>query len=232
MKIIKFTKSNLPYGWMGNMAGFSNGKELSITYEDKLWKTSENLFQALRFNDVGIQGLIRRENGFNGKKVAKRFKQDMSIRPLFRQDVLNMIKVVRLKLEQHKFLLDELINIEDDVLIIEDVSSRMGGTGLFWGSANVNNQWIGHNCLGYIYMYLRDDYLAQQSRYGDDDNEFIEFFFKNIISIDYIGTAKKKNGITIFNILDVTEYGYYIEDNYKNIVFVDNEEFEEKWFKL
>lgn len=135
--IITFTKSNLPYGWMGNMAGSFEGKSLTIEYDNKIWKTSENLFQALRFEDIGIQGLIRKENGYNGKQVAKRFSADMSVRPLSRQDVRNMIKCVTLKVEQHPELKKMLIETGESI-IIEDVTLRIGGTGMFWGKSTLD----------------------------------------------------------------------------------------------
>jgi predicted NAD-dependent protein-ADP-ribosyltransferase YbiA (DUF1768 family) len=48
-KIITFTKVNLPFGWMGNMSPYP------INYMDKTWRTTEALFQALRFNEEEIQ---------------------------------------------------------------------------------------------------------------------------------------------------------------------------------
>lgn len=155
MKVITFTSSKSYYGWMGNMSGYINKKPLTIEYEGKLWKTTENLFQALRFDDLGIQGLIRKENGFNGKKVAKRFTSDMSIKPLSRKDLENMLLCVRLKVNQHPEVYT-LLKETGDSYIIEDVTFRQGGTGLFWGAAKLNQHWIGHNALGKIWMHVRD----------------------------------------------------------------------------
>jgi predicted NAD-dependent protein-ADP-ribosyltransferase YbiA (DUF1768 family) len=47
-EVIGFTKVDLPYGWMGNMAAYP------LKYENKVWLTSEALFQALRFDDIEI----------------------------------------------------------------------------------------------------------------------------------------------------------------------------------
>ena len=46
---ISFTKVSLPFGWLGNMSPFP------ILYEGKEWKTTEALFQALRFDDESIK---------------------------------------------------------------------------------------------------------------------------------------------------------------------------------
>jgi predicted ATP-grasp superfamily ATP-dependent carboligase len=40
---ITFTKTSLPFGWLGNMAPYP------IEYLEKTWRTAEALFQALRF---------------------------------------------------------------------------------------------------------------------------------------------------------------------------------------
>lgn len=218
-EIITFTKSNLPYGWMGNMAGYFEGKPLTIEYDDKVWKTTENLFQAMRFSDLGIQGLIRRENGFNGKKVAKRFSDDMTVKPLSRQDVRNMIKCVQLKVEQHPELKQMLIDTGDKT-IIEDVTYRIGGTGMFWGAAKLNQHWIGHNVLGVIWMYVRDDIQCQTGWWGDDEEECLRYIFNDIIHSDVdrhvICTDTYEEmfdeGQT-YAILDEAKDCYYIEDN-------------------
>lgn len=221
-EIITFTSSNLPYGWMGNMAGFYKGKPLTIEYEGKIWKTTENLFQALRFDDLGIQGLIRKENGYNGKKVAKRFTADMCIKPLGRQDILNMVLCVRLKIEQHPELYKELIDTGEKI-IIEDVTKRIGGTGMFWGSAKLNQHWIGHNVLGHVYMYLRDDIQAMTGLY-DDEDDMLDYIFNIINHSESIGkvTCKKslieqfdvyfEEGLT-YNLLDETNDAYYVENS-------------------
>lgn len=52
MNVIGFTKVKLPYGWLGNMSPYP------IEFGGKIYKTSEALFQALRFNDEEIQEII------------------------------------------------------------------------------------------------------------------------------------------------------------------------------
>jgi len=219
-EIITFTSSKAPYGWMGNMAGYMNGKPLTIEYEDKLWLTSENLFQALRFKDTGIQGLIRKENGFNGKKVAKRFSDDMTVKPLSRQDIRNMILCVKLKVEQYPELRQALIDTED-MTIIEDVTFRQDGTGLFWGAAKLNQHWIGHNILGIIWMHVRDDTQAMTGWWGSDEEECLKWIYSSILHSDIIGKVKCKMYIEdcfekdcIYSILDEAKDCYYIEDEH------------------
>ncbi len=53
--MIAFTSSLLPYGWPGNMAG-----GYPVTYRDIGYRSSEALFQCLRFDgDTEAQEAIR-----------------------------------------------------------------------------------------------------------------------------------------------------------------------------
>ena len=74
MKYISFTKVALPYGWLGNMSPHP------VTYNEEVWRTTEALFQALRFNDPSIQKEIRDEKSPMGAKlkakgIMKRLKE-------------------------------------------------------------------------------------------------------------------------------------------------------------
>ena len=161
-KIIAFTKSKLPYGWMGNMCGFWKGEPLIIKYGGKVWNTSENLFQAMRFSNPKIREKIRRANGYVGKKIAKDINniEHMTVTPLSQQDIDNMYDILVMKVEQHPILMKELLAIPDDFIIIEDVSTRRGGSGLFWGAANIDGtqMWAGYNVLGELWMKVRNKF--------------------------------------------------------------------------
>ena len=146
METISFTKVSLPYGWLGNMSPYP------IEYNGKTWRTSEALFQALRFNDEQIREEIRLEKSPMGAKFkAKKYKHLMDIEPQSIQDVENMRMCVKLKLEQHPDLKREL-ELIGDLEIYEDVTSRPRGSGLFWGAMKTDNGWIGENILGKIWM--------------------------------------------------------------------------------
>lgn len=153
METIAFTKSKLPYGWMGNMSPFP------INFNGDTYRTSEALFQALRFSDNEIKELIRAEKSPMGAKfVAKARVDQMSIKPLSEVDVLNMNMCLVLKLNQHPELVEELVQT-GDVLIVEDVTKRGNkGSNLFWGAMLVDGKWEGKNVLGNMWMNLRKDY--------------------------------------------------------------------------
>jgi predicted NAD-dependent protein-ADP-ribosyltransferase YbiA (DUF1768 family) len=81
------------------------------------------------------------------------------IKPMSEQDVRNMKLVLSLKLEQHIFIRDSLLETNDQ-LIFEDVSNRRGARHLFWGMKMENGAWLGQNVLGKLWMELREEYLT------------------------------------------------------------------------
>lgn len=152
---VTFTKVKLPYGWLGNMSPFP------IAFEGKEWRTTEALFQALRFEDEEIREAIREEKSPMGAKMmAKSLANRMTVEPQSLADLALMKKVLLLKLEQHPHLLPQLLET-DPREVIEDVTSRQRGSGLFWGAGRqADGSWVGKNYLGKIWMALRAQRLA------------------------------------------------------------------------
>lgn len=156
---VAFTKVKLPGGWLGNMAGFA------VTYNGQEWRTTEALFQALRFSDPIIQEIIRAEKSPMGAKMmAKKHAAQMTVQPLSEQDLDNMRLCLRLKIQQHPELETLLLAIPDNEFIVEDVTNRgAGGRHRFWGAALVRNEghslndWEGENTLGRMWMELRKE---------------------------------------------------------------------------
>lgn len=151
---IAFTKVALPFGWLGNMAKFP------VVYEDKEYKTTEALFQALRFvGHPDIQEAIRAEKSpMSAKMLAKTYNHVLvqdGYQMMGAQDIENMKLCLRLKLEQHPELQQMLLDTQD-IHIIEDCTSRPHGSGLFWGAALQNGAWVGENILGKMWMAARN----------------------------------------------------------------------------
>jgi ribA/ribD-fused uncharacterized protein len=152
---IGFTKVALPYGWLGNMSPYP------IDFGGKIWRTSEALFQALRFKDLDIQELIRCEKSpMSAKMVMKANEKFMTVERHSEKDVKNMKMCLTFKLLQHPELIEELLNT-GDAIIYEDVTARGDkGGNLFWGAMRVENEdgfhWVGKNILGRLWMELRD----------------------------------------------------------------------------
>ena len=153
-KSIWFKKVAEPFGWMGNMAPYP------IEFEGKIWRTSEALFQAMRYEDVEIKELIRAEKSPMGAKMkAKKYKDKMVVVPMSVDDVENMKKCVRLKFDQHPKIKDLLMKTHGR-LIFEDIGNRNGERHKFWGAKKVSDS-VGNgvNTMGKILMELRDCYI-------------------------------------------------------------------------
>jgi ribA/ribD-fused uncharacterized protein len=156
MAIISFTKVDLPYGWLGNMAPYR------IAHEGKLWLTAETLFQSMRFADPAIQEIIRQERSPMGAKMkAKAHKNLYIITPMSDQYVQNMRTCLDLKFRQNEELKKALIKTAPNV-IIEDIGNRNGERHKFWGAKRTSNgEWEGTNMMGQLLMELRSKLIAE-----------------------------------------------------------------------
>ncbi len=155
MNYTGFTKVSLPYGWLGNMSPHQ------VTYDGLEWRTTEALFQALRFDDPEIKELIRSEKSPMGAKfIAKRYKEKMTITPLSRADISNMELCINLKIEAHPELKEQLLQTGDSILF-ENVESRPRGNNMFWGAILNGETLSGENMLGKIWMRYRNFHKNQ-----------------------------------------------------------------------
>ena len=149
MADISFTKTELPYGWLGNMFA------APITYQGQIWLTSEALFQALRFEDATIREMIRNDKSPMGAKmVAKKYMTKSVVEPMSMEDIDNMRLCLRIKFDQHRDLRDKLLKTWDHI-IFEDVSARNKARHKFWGAVKTDGKLDGNNMLGKLLMELR-----------------------------------------------------------------------------
>jgi ribA/ribD-fused uncharacterized protein len=157
-EVIAFTKVALPYGWLGNMSPYP------VKWNGKTWRTSEALFQALRFDDEEIREKIREQKSpMAAKMVTKPVSDKRVIEVGSHEDIQNMVMCIQFKLEQHPELKRQLIKTGNS-LIVEDVTSRGArGTNLLWGAMLKDGEWHGQNVLGNIWMTLR-------KKLQDEDN--------------------------------------------------------------
>jgi len=160
------------YGWLGNMSPYP------VTYtgahtEKGIYRTTEHLFQALRFKKYPkIQKEIRDQLSPFGAKCKVRKK---SVRVLLKRenwdehpsDIPRMRVCLKLKLEQHPELEKMLLDTHD-AEIIEDCSDRPGGSAKFWGAVKdkESGEWVGKNVLGTLWMELRDTLRSSSGRKG------------------------------------------------------------------
>ena len=140
-----------PYGWLGNMSPYC------VVLYGHTWRTTEALFQAMRFKEgSAIREVIRAQKSpMAAKMMAKKDADQMVVTPLSGEDLDNMRTCLRLKLEAHPELVDWL-RVTGNRPIIEDCTNRQRGSGLFWGAALKDGEWVGENWLGKLWMDLRE----------------------------------------------------------------------------
>ena len=152
---IAFTKVKLPYGWLGNMHDYH------VTFDGKRYLTSEALFQCLRFQDYpdAQREIYRQKSPMAAKMVAKRLRNELGLgRDDIggQNDIERMRLCLRLKVEQHAHVKKWLLET-DDAFIVEDCTTRPGGTGKIWGAVLKDGEWVGQNLLGNLWMELREE---------------------------------------------------------------------------
>lgn len=148
-EVITFSKTKEPYGEFGNMA---SGYPIR-TPDGAAWPTSEHLYQACKFQDEDIRRQIYNEkNAYLMKKNIARPNED-KVRPDWEQIKDEVMEwCVASKLVQHQDSVRETLHSTGNAIIVECSSKDH-----YWGASKVNGQWQGHNKLGRLLMYLRDN---------------------------------------------------------------------------
>lgn len=150
--MILIRKVKEPYGWLGNMAPFP------VEFQEQTYKTTEALFQCLRFQNAAIIAEIREQKSpMAAKMIAKKYKDQTIVTPLSVEDVDNMRLCLWLKTQQHACVLLGLLQTGTEE-IIEDCTKRPQGSGIFWGAALKDGIWTGQNMLGKIWMDIRREH--------------------------------------------------------------------------
>jgi len=149
MNIITFTKVKLPYGWLGNMSRYP------VTYEGVEYRTTEALFQALRFREYPevAEEIRAQKSPMAAKLTAKKYMEFADAGEEI--DNQRMLMCLKLKLEQHPELVQMLLDT-GAATIIEDCTNRDRGSARYWGAVLVNGVWEGKNVLGNMWMHLRE----------------------------------------------------------------------------
>lgn len=148
-EVITFSKTKEPYGEFGNMA---SGYPIR-THGGAVWPTREHLYQACKFQDEDIRRQIYNEkNAYLMKKNIARPNED-KVRPDWEQIKDEVMEwCVASKLVQHQDSVRKTLRSTGNAIIVECSSKDH-----YWGASKVNGQWQGHNKLGRLLMYLRDN---------------------------------------------------------------------------
>lgn len=152
---ISFRKTNEEWGGFSNMAG---GYPIMVNGIE--WRTSEALYQALRFPDFpDVQEAIRAEKSpMAAKMKSKPFRKDSS-RPDWDDVRIDLMYwSLRAKLVCNFEDFGALLRKSSNVEIVENSSKDR-----FWGAVPVNGDYFqGQNVLGVLLSKLRNDWVVGQ----------------------------------------------------------------------
>ncbi|MDR3561320.1 MAG: NADAR family protein [Negativicutes bacterium] len=165
--MVKFTASDIQHGWMNNES------EHDVEHDGQIFSPL-GLYYWLRFaghpeiqDDVVLQ--IWPEDT---ERVAKKHRQILG-EPDEKTDVQLMRRCLRLKLQEHQYLVKKLM-ATGDKLLVADFTANPHGDALFWGMMERDGQWIGQNWLGRIWMELRAERPVPDQKRIDADRQLID----------------------------------------------------------
>ena len=149
-KIVRFTKVRLSYGWMSNMSAYP------VVWKGDRYRTTEALFQAMRFRSKSIRKLIRdKASPMRAKFTAKGYRTQMVVVPCSDNDVMNMWRCLCTKMEQHPKLARRLL-ATGKRRIIEDSTNHKSASATFWGAKRIDGKWVGENWMGFLWEQMRE----------------------------------------------------------------------------
>lgn len=140
---IKFYRTREKYG------PFSNFSRHQVELDGKVWPTSEHYYQAMKFEDEGLQERVRLCEG-PGRAAEMGRDRSLPLRTDWEEAKYEVMKlVVRAKVLQHEEIYDLLMESGHEV-IIED-----SPIDYYWGCGHDGS---GKNKLGRVLMEIRDEF--------------------------------------------------------------------------
>jgi ribA/ribD-fused uncharacterized protein len=139
--MIKFKFTNAPYGFLSNFSLHP------VTFGGRLYKTTEHLYQSMKFQDHDSREQIRaamtaKESAQLGRTLPGMVANWDDIK----LDVMR--KIIRLKVEQHPVIAKGLL-MSGEAELVEDSNKDT-----FWGRKPTGE---GYNWLGVLWMELRKE---------------------------------------------------------------------------
>lgn len=150
-RLITFTTVKGANGWLGNMAAFPLVHDYGGCTH---WRTSEALFQALRFapDHPVIKTINTQRSPMAAALIARKHRSEALIERCGYQDIDNMLKVLSFKVNQHDDVRQQLL-ATGSALIIEDCTRRKASP---WGAQlRADGRWYGQNLLGACWADVR-----------------------------------------------------------------------------
>jgi hypothetical protein len=148
MDVFTFTSEDFQNGWLSSLS------EHDVEYKGRLF-TVEGLYHWLRFEGhPEIQSQLAEKTTPEEALQEAMSSRHLLLEPDEKTAVGQMRQCLRLKIEQHPNLIKKLLATGDKVLVM-DCTANPQGDDFFWGMAKINNQWVGENWLGKLWMELR-----------------------------------------------------------------------------
>ena len=152
---VSFRKTDEEFGGLSNMAG-----GYPIVVNGVFIRTSEALYQALRFTDYpDIQKeIIEQKSPMTAKMVSKKYRNEKTRSDWDVKRVAIMKWCLRVKLIQNLDSFGELLLKSEDKPIVEESRKDQ-----FWGAKRIDDETLeGTNALGRLIMELREVYKQGQ----------------------------------------------------------------------
>ncbi|KAG8872139.1 hypothetical protein FRB98_000259 [Tulasnella sp. 332] len=131
--------------------GFTNFSPHEVRFDNKVYPTSEHLFQSMKFLDA--RPLLAEHIRTAGQQPRVALTEARRFAPEARKDWYDMEQVVFLKFQQHPSLKQQLLSTGDAKLV-----ENAGANDAFWGNGADGN---GRNELGIALMKLRDHFRLE-----------------------------------------------------------------------
>ncbi len=127
---------------------FSNFSCFAVTYNGRVWFSSEHAYQAAKFDDENVINSIHNAlSAHDSKKIAQAYKN--KIRKDWNEvKISTMEDIIRAKIAQHPFVRQKLLETGNREII------ENSHKDWFWGRGA---DFKGHNELGKVWMKLREE---------------------------------------------------------------------------
>lgn len=168
--MIVFRKTKETNGYLSNMCG---GYPIKIF--DKQFRTTEALYQSIKFNDQNIQQQILNAKSPMQAKMISRY-YDVDVRSDWQNIQVDVMRFCnQLKFIQHLDIMQKLINTKSEQIVQYDRTPNS-----FWGRNTYTGD--GKNMLGHVLMDLRET-LTNNKSY-DEVNSYFAFAIR-MFGVDY-----------------------------------------------
>lgn len=146
--------------YMGRYYALDNFSAFAVELGGMLYPTAEHAYQASKFRDGVVRGIIQAlRSAHEAKKMARRITEESpeymrcGWGPEAKLEVME--NILRAKLHQHPYVQKTLLRT-GGMEIVEDSPKDS-----FWGRGP---DWNGENHLGKLWMKLREDFIKEQGR--------------------------------------------------------------------